>query len=249
MTSHDPAPTVVVLPGTASDEVFVRSVFGRPLAEAGYVLVAPTSRTIAGHLAALDAAWHGKPLVVGGVSLGAHIAAGWAARHPDRCAGVLVALPAWLGPPAGAPAALAAAASATLVDGQGLAAALADVAGWLGVELRRAWPRYGPDLSAALREAATSTAPTTTELGGLRVPVGIAACTDDPVHPLPIAQSWLDALPNAALRTTTLDALGTDRESLGRAALDAYLSATRSKHHPTPRRSTATPDSHRDPVG
>ncbi|NUT50283.1 MAG: alpha/beta hydrolase, partial [Saccharothrix sp.] len=75
----------VLLPGTASDEVFVASVFARPLAEAGFALVAPASRDVAGHFAALDAAWRGTPLVVGGVSLGAHVAAAWAVRHPERC--------------------------------------------------------------------------------------------------------------------------------------------------------------------
>ncbi|MBB5960057.1 pimeloyl-ACP methyl ester carboxylesterase [Saccharothrix tamanrassetensis] len=228
MTSSDSPPTVVLLPGTASDEVFVRSAFARPLADAGFALVAPASRSIAGHLAALDAAWDGKPLVVGGVSLGAHVAAGWAVRHPERCAGVLAALPAWLGPAAGAPAASAASVSATSVDGQGLDAALdaalAGVDGWLGDELRRAWPRYGARLASVLRESATSTAPTSGELRGLNVPVGVAACTDDQVHPLEVAREWVAALPRAALRTTTLAALGADREALGRAALDAYLS-------------------------
>jgi hypothetical protein len=76
-----------------------------------------------------------------------------------------------------------------------------------------------------LREAAGSSAPTLAELGGLTAPVGVAACTDDPVHPFEIARAWVGALPRAALRTTTLAALGADRESLGRAALDAYRSA------------------------
>ncbi|WP_433270378.1 alpha/beta fold hydrolase [Actinosynnema sp. CS-041913] len=223
-SSHVPT-RVVVLPGTASDEVFVRSVFARPLASAGFTLVAPTSRSIAGHLAALDAAWEGKPLVVGGVSLGAHVAATWAVRHPERCAGVLAALPAWMGPADGAPAAVAASASADSVDCEGLVAAVAGVEGWVGDELRRAWPRYGSRLSSVLRESAASAAPTSGELRGLDVPVGVAACTDDPVHPLEVARKWVAALPRAALRTTTLEALGADREALGRAALDAYLSA------------------------
>ncbi|CCH29122.1 alpha/beta hydrolase [Actinosynnema sp. NPDC047251] len=232
MTSTDVAPTFVVLPGTASDEVFVRSAFAAPLASSGFGLVAPRSRSVAEHFAALDAAWRGEPLVVGGVSLGAHIAARWAARHPRRCAGVLVALPAWVGPAGDAPAALAAAASAALVDSEGLAAAVAGVDGWVGAELRRAWPRYGDRLADVLREAAGSAAPTLDELRGLAVPVGIAACADDPVHPLAVAETWLDALPRAALKTTSLDALGTDRSALGRAALDAYLAAASGRRSP-----------------
>ncbi|MCE7000921.1 alpha/beta hydrolase [Saccharothrix sp. S26] len=213
----------VLLPGTASDEVFISSVFARPLAEAGIALVAPPSRGVREHVEALDAAWDGTPLVVGGVSLGAHVAAAWAVRHPERCAGLLVALPAWHGPAGDAPAALAARASASVVESAGVEAALAGVDGWLGEELRRAWPRYGGRLADVLREAAGSSAPTVAELGGLTAPTGVAACTDDPVHPLGVARTWVDALPRAALRTTTLAALGADRESLGRAALAAYL--------------------------
>ncbi|MEJ2859055.1 MULTISPECIES: alpha/beta fold hydrolase [unclassified Saccharothrix] len=218
-------PTAVLLPGTASDEVFVRSVFARPLAAAGYALVAPESRSVAEHFAALDAAYDGKPLVVGGVSLGAHIAARWAVRNPGRCAGVLAALPAWTGRPDGAPAALAASASAHTVDREGLFAAVGGVEGWVGDELRRAWPRYGPALPQVLREAAGSAAPTVEELAGLDVPVGVAACTDDPIHPFEVAQRWVSALPRAALRTTTLAEMGTDREALGRATLNALQNA------------------------
>ncbi|KOX26466.1 thioesterase [Saccharothrix sp. NRRL B-16348] len=216
----------VLLPGTASDEVFISSVFARPLAEAGLALVAPASRGVREHFEALDAAWDGTPLVVGGVSLGAHVAAAWAVRHPERCAGVLVALPAWNGAADGAPAASAARASASVVESAGVETALTGVDGWLGDELRRAWPRYGARLADVLREAAGSSAPTVAELGRLTAPVGVAACTDDPVHPLEVARTWVGALPRAALRTTTLAALGADRESLGRAALDAYFSVS-----------------------
>ncbi|MGW4116087.1 alpha/beta fold hydrolase [Actinosynnema sp. NPDC004786] len=218
----------VLLPGTASDEVFVASVFAGPLADAGMALVTPASRDVRGHVAALDTAWGGTPLVVGGVSLGAHVAAAWAVRHPERCAGLLVALPAWHGDAGGAPAAAAARASAALVGTAGPEAALAGVDGWLGAELRRAWPRYGARLEGALLEAAGSAAPTLAELRGLAVPVGVAACTDDPVHPVEVAREWVGALPRASLRTTTLAELGADRESLGRAALDAYLDAAAS---------------------
>ncbi|MFD7658083.1 alpha/beta fold hydrolase [Actinosynnema sp. NPDC059797] len=215
----------VLLPGTASDEVFVGRVFARPLAEAGLTLVTPAVRGVRECVEALDAAWSGTPLLVGGVSLGAHVATAWAVRHPGRCAGVLAALPAWLGPADGAPAALAASASAAAVEAAGVEAALTGVDGWLGDELRRAWPRYGARLASVLREAAGSRAPTAAELGGLAVPVGVAACADDPVHPLEIARRWVDALPRGALRTTTLAALGADPEVLGRAALAAYTEA------------------------
>jgi pimeloyl-ACP methyl ester carboxylesterase len=218
--------TAVLLPGTASDEQFVRTVFETPLAQVGLRLTAPPTTTVEEHLEALDAAWTGTPLVVGGISLGAHVAATWAVRHPDRCAGLLVALPAWHGPAANAPAALAARASATVVDRDGVDAALAGVDGWLGAELSRAWRRHGPRLAETLRAAAASTAPTPEELADLRVPTGIAACTDDPIHPLEVAQSWTTALPKAAMHTTTLTTFGKDRTTLGRAAVRALLQAT-----------------------
>ncbi|MEU5696965.1 alpha/beta hydrolase [Actinosynnema sp. NPDC020468] len=215
----------VLLPGTASDEVFIASVFTTPLAHAGVMLEAPPSRSVTARLAALDAAWDGVPLLVGGVSLGAHVAASWAVAHPERCAGLLLALPAWTGAPHGAPAASAAAASAAAVTGVGVAGALADVTGWLGAELRRAWTRYGDDLVPALTEAATCPAPTLAQLAGLTVPVGVAAFEDDPVHPAEVARAWADALPRSVLRTTTLADLGADRTSLGRAAVDAWRAA------------------------
>ncbi|HEX6342819.1 MAG TPA: alpha/beta hydrolase [Umezawaea sp.] len=217
--------TAVLLPGTASDEVFVRTVFEEPLTQLGLRLTAPASASVEEHLAALDAAWTGTPLVVGGVSLGAHVAAGWAVRHPERCAGLLLALPAWSGPAGEAPAALAARASAGVVERDGVDSALVGVDGWLGAELSRAWRGHGPRLAGILRAAAESGAPTPAELGGVAVPAGVAACTDDPIHPLEVARSWASALPRAVLRTTTLGALGADRACLGRAAVLALLAA------------------------
>ncbi|MBA3905409.1 MAG: alpha/beta hydrolase, partial [Pseudonocardiales bacterium] len=65
-------------------------------------------------------------LLVGGISLGAHIAARWAAAAPQRrLAGLLLALPAWTGPPGVAPAALAAHTTAAQVWSGGIGAALA----------------------------------------------------------------------------------------------------------------------------
>ncbi|WNV92043.1 alpha/beta hydrolase [Umezawaea sp. Da 62-37] len=217
--------TAVLLPGTASDEVFVRSVFEEPLAQVGMRLTAPATVSVDEHVAALDAAWTGTPLVIGGISLGAHVAAGWAVRHPERCAALLVALPAWHGPAGDAPAALVARASAAVVEREGVDQALAGVDGWLGAELDRAWRRHGPRLAETLRAAAESTAPEPDALARLRVPAGVAACSDDPIHPLGVARSWTAALPGAVLRTTTLAALGADRAALGRTAVLALLHA------------------------
>ncbi|MTD53985.1 alpha/beta hydrolase [Amycolatopsis sp. RM579] len=227
-------PRAVLLPGTGSDEVFVRAVFAAPLADIGVEAVTPRppagEKLAVGFLTLLDELSADGPVLAGGVSFGAHLAAEWAVRNPDRCAGLLLALPAWHGKPGNAPASRAAKASADLVESQGLEKALAlSVAGvppWLAAELTRAWRRHGDGLAASLRVAADHPAPTLAELRALDVPAGIAACTDDPVHPLAAAREWASAMPRAAITETTLTALGADPASLGRAAVRALAQRT-----------------------
>jgi pimeloyl-ACP methyl ester carboxylesterase len=233
VTSAMPARQAILLPGTGSDEVFVRSVFDGPLRAIGIEAHAPApppgGQLVDGYLAELDAfaATARGAFLVGGISLGAHLATEWAARDPGRCAGVLAALPAWTGTAPHAPAAVAAGISADLVQHRGLEAALTvattDIAPWLAGELRRAWRRHGDGLVASLRVAAAHPAPDRDALAGLDLPVGIAACVDDPVHPVAAAWEWAAALPKACVRETTLDALGAERASLGRAAVQAWL--------------------------
>ena len=188
--------------------------FAEPLSQVGAVLTAPRVRTLSERLTALENASARHPIVVGGVSLGAHVAARWAARNPGRCAGLILALPAWTGDPGDAPAALAARASAEIVTNHGLDTALEGTTGWLRDELTRAWRAYGDQLVPHLEEAAGSPAPTLDELKSLNVPTGIVGCTDDPVHPIEIAEQWADAIPRAVLTTTTLNAYP---HALGRA--------------------------------
>ena len=236
MTSAIPTPLAVLIPGTGSDEVFVRAVFARPLAALGVDLVAPpppkAGELARGYLALLDtiAGERAEPILVGGISFGAHLAAEWAVRNPARCAGLLAALPAWNGLPWQAPASLAAKLSADLVARKGLEPALAssvdDVPRWLSDELSRAWRRHGDGLAESLRVAADHPAPTLDELRALDVPAGIATCTDDPIHPAEVAYAWASALPNSAIRETTLTAMGADREALGRATVLAWLRAS-----------------------
>ncbi|WP_344856334.1 alpha/beta hydrolase [Amycolatopsis ultiminotia] len=234
MTSAIPAPAAVLLPGTGSDEVFVRSVFAGPLGALGVPLHTPApvpgAGLAEGFLDELDrlARRHGT-LLAGGISFGAHLAAEWAAANPGRCAGLLAALPAWHGEPGQAPAAQSATLTADLVAAHGVSAALAQAeAGsppWLAAELRRAWPRHGSGLAAGLRVAANRPAPALEALRGLDVPAGIGACTDDPIHPAAVARAWAQALPRAHCAETTLAALGADPESLGRATVLAFLRA------------------------
>jgi pimeloyl-ACP methyl ester carboxylesterase len=227
--SDDVTDTAVLLPGTGSDDVFIRSVFAAPLAAAGVTLVAP--EPVPGpdlgrrHLLSLDAAFEAAgPVLAGGISFGAHLAAEWACAHPSRCAGLLLALPAWHGSPADCPASVAARYSASLVQRDGLEPTLAatDVSPWLAAELSRAWRRHGPGLVDSLLAAADRPAPTLAQLASLNIPVGIAAVRDDPLHPAPVAAQWTAAIPGAELRTLSFADFGADRAALGRTAIEAW---------------------------
>lgn len=227
------AKTAMLLPGTGSDEVFVRSAFAGSVTALGVDFHAASprggGRFVEGYLADLDSAATDGPILAGGVSIGAHVAAGWAVRNPDRCAGLLLAMPAWSGAPGAAPAARLALASASLVAEHGVEEAIRvagdGAASWLADELARAWRRYGAELAPSLAAAAAEPAPSLAELRTLGMPVGLAWCTDDPVHPAEIAEDWAAALPVSAVVRTTLTALGADRAALGRAAVTALLAA------------------------
>lgn len=232
------AQVAVMLPGTGSDDVFVRSVFEVPLSAVCVRLVAP--KPVPGpllaeaHLAALDEAQ--GPVLVGGISFGAHLAVEWALANPDRCAGVVLALPGWHGAPGSAPGAVSARTAAAAVRASGvagaLAAATAGVPPWLASELTRSWRGYGPALAESLEAAAARPAPSLTALSELQAPVGIACCVDDPVHPLEVAETWAAALPRASVRKTRLEIIGADPEALGRAAVQAWLTAGGTPPHP-----------------
>jgi pimeloyl-ACP methyl ester carboxylesterase len=227
--------TAVLLPGTGSDDVFIRSVFASPLAAAGVALVAP--EPVPGpdlglsHLASLDGAstLHG-PVLAGGISFGAHLAAEWALAHPDHCAGLLLAMPAWHGSPGDCPAAVAARYSAAAVRRDGLdatLAAIADVPPWLAAELDRAWRRHGAGLADSLLAAANRPAPVLSRLSALAIPVGIVAVHDDPLHPAAEAAEWAAAIPGAEMRSLSFADFGADRSTLGRAAVAAWQASVR----------------------
>jgi pimeloyl-ACP methyl ester carboxylesterase len=223
------ARAAIVLPGTGSDEVFVTSVFEVPLAAVGITLTAPApvpGPSLAdAALSFLSSA--AGPVLVGGISFGAHLAAEWALANPSRCAGLVLAMPAWHGAPGSAPASLSALHSAAQVRSLGIDGALASssMPEWLSAELARAWGGYGPALADSLAVAASRPAPTLADLATLDVPVGIAACVDDPIHPVSVAREWAAALPRAEVRTTRLPIVGADPEALGRAAVLAWLHA------------------------
>ncbi|MGW5054467.1 alpha/beta fold hydrolase [Actinokineospora sp. NPDC004072] len=226
-------PTAVLLPGTGSDEVFVRAVFQAPVSALGARLLTPAPVPGPGlaeaYLTCLDAAAAAGPVIAGGISFGAHLAAAWALRNPDRCTALLLALPAWTGSPDGAPAAAAARHSAADIRARGTAAALASAIqgtpDWLAAELTRTWPRYGDALAASLEAAAAHPAPTLPALSTLPIPTGIACFTDDPIHPEPTAHAWTTALPRAALTTVPLSTMQTDLSALGHATVQSLQRA------------------------
>lgn len=225
--------TAVVLPGTGSDDDYIRRAFALPLGLVGAELVTHRprpERLIEGYLAALDAAAERVgSIIVGGVSIGASVAAAWALQHPQKVLGVLAALPAWSGAPDAAPAALAARYSAEQLRRDGLAVVVAGLRAssppWLAAELTRSWTAQWPHLPDALEQASTYVAPTCAQLAELAVPMGVSAATDDPVHPVQTASEWVAATPRAALRTVSLDQMGADPSVLGIACVSALITA------------------------
>ena len=157
------------------------------------------------------------------------MATAWALNNPDRTLAVLAALPAWTGAPDGAPASLSARHTAALLRRDGLAATTAAMRdsspAWLADELTRSWRRQWPALPEALEEAAGYVAPSRQGLSGLAAPMGVAAASDDPIHPIAVSREWASAAPRAALRTITFDMFGPNPPALGAACVDALAEA------------------------
>ncbi|TJZ75374.1 alpha/beta hydrolase [Rhodococcus oryzae] len=223
----------VVLPGTGSDAHFAKRAFSGALTQVGVEIIAvepDPQRVVESYLEAMDAAAdrYGR-ILVGGVSIGAAVAAQWAARNESRAAGVLAALPAWIGDPAEAPAALSATMTARMLRADGLdavtSAMIETSPAWLGGELERSWRSQWPHLPNALEEAAAYHGLVEEHLARITVPVGICAATDDPVHPIAVARRWVTVLRSASLATVTLDQIGTDAGILGRSCLTALTSS------------------------
>ena len=222
--------TVVLLPGTGSDDDYVYRAFSTALHGVGAVVTTPApepSHLITGYLQALENAARLGPIAVGGISIGAAVATSWAVAHPARTVAVLAALPPWTGPPGTAAAALAARYSAHVLRRDGLASAIGEMRAssppWLSAELTRSWVDQWPALPDAMEAAAGYVAPTSRELETLAPPMGVAAATDDPVHPVEVALEWVAAAPRAAVQTVTLTELGADPRVLGAACVDALM--------------------------
>jgi pimeloyl-ACP methyl ester carboxylesterase len=222
--------TAVLLPGTGSDDDYVYRAFAAPLHEVGAIVVTPPprpDRLIDGYVSDLDNAARLGAIAVGGVSIGAAVAANWALAHRTRAVAVLAALPPWTGSPETAPAAQAARYSADVLRREGLVSATSQMRAssppWLADELARSWLGQWPALPDAMEAASRYVSPTRAGLAALTVPMGVGAAIDDPVHPLEVAIEWADAAPRAALRTVTLDAMGVEPSLLGAACVSALL--------------------------
>ncbi len=235
MAVHLRGVTTVLLPGTGSDHEFVQRAFSAALHDVGASVLTPPPqphRLVEAYREDLDHAARAAapmPIAVGGVSIGAAVAAAWALSHPHRVVAVLAALPAWTGAPEAAPAALAARYSAKLLRRDGLVAATAQMQAstpnWLAEELTRSWAGQWPWLPDAMDEASCYVAPTRSALSGLTVPMGVVSATDDLVHPVDVGIEWVSAAPRASLRTVTLDQIGTDPAVLGAQCLAALRDA------------------------
>lgn len=176
--------------------------------------------------------------VVAGISLGAHAAARWAARRrrsdsgrtgpragqPDPPLSLMLALPAWTGPPG--PAAAATRASADQVRRRGISAVLAEMTATdLGDRativdlLSMAWSEYDAEsLAAALDRAAASHGPTQNDLAALRCRAAVAWWEDDPFHPQEVGLTWSRAIPGARAAHIPWTAMSENPGALGAGA-------------------------------
>lgn len=235
----------VLLPGTGSDDDYLTRALAGPLERVGADVVSVTpqpERLVNGYLEALDRALNvaleqsgdSGRIVVGGVSLGAALAARWALAHPMHTVAVLALLPPWTGPPGSAPAAVSARHTAATLRRDGLDATTAAMQSsspqWLADELTRSWRRQWPALPDAMEEAAAYIAPEAEDLRGLNVPLAVVAASDDAIHPAQVAADWVSWAPRAAMRTVRLAEFGPEPALLGQACVDALQAIDEETH-------------------
>ena len=236
------APAVVVAHGVGSTGEFAARCWSGCVG-AGYRLVTYDLRGHGDSTPSADAADHAiathardlaavaeatRARVVGGTSLGAHVAAAYASGATVDA--LLLAIPGALGKDE--PTSRANAAVAAEIEATGVAETLRRIAGddavprWVVIELERSWPRHDPgSLAAALRAIAAEEAPAAVT----DAPTGVVGLVDDPAHPFPAAEAYVAALPRAALESLTLAEWGERRAILGDAALAACRTAIASR--------------------
>jgi pimeloyl-ACP methyl ester carboxylesterase len=234
------APSMVVGHGVGSTARFVRDAFLAPVTDAGFRLVTydlrghgastplpdPLDHALDRHVADLEAivAATGAD-VVGGVSLGGHVAVAWAADGGAANA-AFACLPAWTGRavPGEGPHAVVARAVAD-VGIAGLRRRVAEdveMQPWLRQVLIRDWATHDPgSLAAALTALDGGLGPTEAALRQLAVPLGLVGWRDDPGHPLAVARDWAAWAPRARLETISITDLADTAQPLGTAAIRA----------------------------
>lgn len=147
-------------------------------------------------------------VVVGGVSLGAHAAAGLLARPdvPPRVVAGLLVMPAWTGTPDRVASLTAVAAEALAALGPTGVLAELDPRDWVTTQLAEAWAQRTPaELVSELRNAAEQPGPEDDDLRRISVPCVVVALADDPLHPETVAGRWADLIPRANLQVIARD--------------------------------------------
>ncbi len=164
----------------------------------------------------------GRPVIVGGISMGAAIALRLAVTRPDLLSGLILVRPAWgpggvlpnLAPNAAVGSLLMRLGAADARD-QFLASPTAvrlremspdNLASLIGFFDREPLPHTAVLLTALPREPLGVTA---TEVAALRLPVLICGCAEDAIHPLPLAAQLAGMIRGAAM--TELPPKGRDK--------------------------------------
>lgn len=229
-------PSAALLHGSGSDSVFVRASFAAPLARAGFRLLAPDDRTGAADLMIrrLDGLRQTTRLAIaGGVSVGAHAAARWAATSQSpELEGLILVMPAWTGAPGTAADLTAYTARSIRRHGvsfelQRLEREVGEQHDWVLDELQRSWPLQQQSLAESMERTAASRGPYLSELARIAVPVALVALRDDPLHPTVVAHEWATTLRHACVVELERHAPAQRREIIGEAALVALRKATR----------------------
>lgn len=225
-------PAAVIAHGSGSTAGFVARVFAGALAACGFRLVTWNQWDAGADRALADLAGLADRFgaaLLGGLSLGAHLAARLAASDSRVAScGLWLVMPAWTGD-ADAVARLSQDVAAA-VTAHGVEGALQQVEEgappWVHGELADAWSAYGEErLVRALRDTASSLAPTRGELAALDRAAGVVALAGDPFHPESVAAAWAETLPRAAVRVVPPTGPAGDRGVLGRAAAHAWRAA------------------------
>jgi pimeloyl-ACP methyl ester carboxylesterase len=215
----------VIAHGAASSADFILRAFTAPLQAVGYEVVSWDRRTpvqeatdeFAGFVTRANAT------IVGGVSVGAILAMRYALSPAGTdLDGLLVALP----PPRGQ-ASTEDSDTGPPPDIQALIDEVAQGAvPWVADEIRAAWPKYQPtELIRELTTASRAMPPGPEELARCKVPTGIVALADDPLHPLDVAEMWARMIPSVAVETVQLSEPAGDVAVIGAAAVRAWQRA------------------------